>query len=187
MRFLGRFGGKVVDFAILTKDKIYELRLKTRKVKTRRELGTIARNSKKIISEIEASAIEGLLKSHNIAAVDAMMPIKKVVVVDGEEIVTPKLMDDLYKTEQKVFLVKGEDSVSGIVALSDVVDLRADGKKVRKIARHLPNEVRDITLILNCLGKFAEENSSVLIVVDEKGKQLGLLRLADVLRHLKLS
>jgi CBS domain containing-hemolysin-like protein len=184
--FLGKFGGKVVDFVVFTKGKAYEFRLKVRKVKTRRELGAIAKNSDKVISEAEVLAIEGLLKSHNLTAKDAMLPIKKVVVVDEAEVITPKLMDDLYKTGQKVFLVEGADEISGLATLADIVDLRADGKKVKKIVRFLPAEVSGVTSILKCLAKFAEDNSSVLLVVDDKGKQIGLLRLEDILQHLKL-
>jgi len=187
LKFLGRFGGKVVDFVVFIKDQIYELKLKIRKVKTRRELGIIAKNSKKIISEVEAAAIEGVLKSHRVTAEDIMLPTKKVVVVDDTEVITPKLMDELYHTAQKVFLVRSDDEISGLISLADVVDLRADGKRIKKVARFLPGEIRDETLILNCLSKFAEDNSSVLIVVDEKGKRVGLLRIEDVLKHLKLA
>ncbi|MCL1929586.1 hypothetical protein FWF93_00315 [Candidatus Saccharibacteria bacterium] len=187
LRFLGRFGGKVVDFVVFTKNQAYEFRLKVRKVRTRRELGAIAGNSKKIISEAEVLAIEGLLKSHNVTAKHAMIPIKKTVTVDDAEVITPKLMDELYHTTQKVFLVKSDGEFSGLVALSDIVDLRADGKKIKKVTRFLPSEIRDTTLILNCLNKFAEDNSAVLIVVNEKGKRVGLLRLEDVLKHLKLA
>jgi len=187
LNFLGRFGGGVVDLVVLTKDKAYELRLKIRRVRTRRELGAIAKNSKKIISEKEVLAIEGLLKAHSVTAKDAMIPMKKVVMIDDGEVITPKLMDELYHTSQKVFLVKSDGETVGLTTLSDIVDLRADGKKIKKFTRFLPGEIRDTALVLNCLNKFAEDNSSVLMVVDEKGKQIGLLRLEDVLKRLKLA
>jgi len=187
LRFLGKLGGKTVDFVVFVKDKTYEVRLKVRKVKTRRELGAIAKNSKKIISESEVLAIEGLLKAHNIRVRDVMLDIESVVLVDVDELITPKLMDDLYKTEQKVFLTKSEEEISGLVTLSDIIDLKADGKKIKKVARFLPSEINSEIPILEALKKFSEENSSVLIVVDEFGKQIGLVRLEDVLKKMKLA
>jgi CBS domain containing-hemolysin-like protein len=185
--FLGKFGGKVVDFTISVKDKAYELRLKIRKVKTRRELGAIAKNSPAVISESEVRAIEGLLRSHNLTAESVALPIKKVITIAAEDTITPKLMDELYKTEQKVFLVETDSDVTGLAILADIANLSADGKKVKKFMQPLPNEVPARTPLLKCLSTFAAENSAVLLVLDDKGKRAGLLRLEDVLKKLKLA
>lgn len=130
--------------------------------------------------------IKGALKFNDRTIDQVMTPKKDIIYVKERDILGPMLLDDLHKTDHRVFPVaKGNlNRIIGTLYLDDVLPIRQDDLAVEKAMRKpLPLIEQGETLDLT-LGRFLEYHCSQFVVVDEHQVVVGLISIHDVINAL---
>jgi CBS domain containing-hemolysin-like protein len=165
-------------------DRAYNHRLKTRVVKTRRELVALAHNSTGVIAPREARVIEALLRARTVKVRDLMTPLAKIRKLAAVEPLSPLLIDELYKTGQATFLVYNEEKTVGIVKIYDMVNLDLQRETVADVVRPLPPAVATSIGLIEAMEHFGKLGADVLLVLADDGRAVGLLELNKIIKKL---
>lgn len=130
----------------------------------------------------DITRIEQILALDHLLVGDYMLPIKDSMTIAADELIGPKLLDDLHRSQQTSFLVtrnKRSHQLIGVLNREDV-GLKSDGK----VGDFMHSPIRFINeneSIEKALTAFASHSQSLMVVVNKDKQLLGVLSLKNAL------
>lgn len=120
---------------------------------------------------------------------DVMIKRPDLSTVKGTEVLGPLVLDKLYNSKQEYVLVIGKnvDEVKGTLALKDQLTVEADSKTTQtaiKAASKPPHYIKQDEMLEKALECMSENNTNVLIVIDENKKTMGIITLWMIVNFL---
>ena len=114
-----------------------------------------------------------------------MIPRDRIAFVRIRDALTPKLLDELFVSEHKIFPVaQGSlDHTVGLLYLDDVLPIDQEEKVLVKTMRKCPPPISQDAPLESALNQMCEYYSTMLMVV-ENDKVVGLITLKDIVRIL---
>ncbi len=142
-----------------------------------------ARQEDNRISPAQLSRLFKLIDFESAKVKDFYRPWKQTLKLVPEDIIGPKLLDEMHKFKQDAFLVvrnKNSRQVVGILNKA-TVGLHSEGK----VRDHMENSIEAINefdSIERAFNRFASAATTVLVVIDQENEALGILTLKDALK-----
>ena len=90
------------------------------------------------LDENEQKWLEKIFKLNEKSVLDIGIPSEKMAIIHDDELLTPLVINELFKTKQNIFPVmdKNEDRVKGVIFLDDITKIdSSDSKKAQKVMR----------------------------------------------------
>ena len=116
---------------------------------------------------------------------DIMIPKSKVVTVPISEILTPVVLDDLYKTGHNHFPVLADDkkTVVGLLNMHELMDIKHHSAVAEAMQQkiHYVDEDRALEHVLQV---FYKTKQTVFIVHNQASDMVGLITIEDVLKQI---
>lgn len=114
-----------------------------------------------------------------------LWPRAEVRLVRQNETIGPKLMDELHRAGQAVFLVADENGehVTGQVRLEDLLKARHGGT-IKDVASESVQYVRDDFTLVQVLQAFRKTNQQLLVVINNCEEFLGVVTLESLLTEI---
>jgi CBS domain containing-hemolysin-like protein len=114
-----------------------------------------------------------------------MTPRDRVAFLHAKDALTPKLLDELFTSGHKIFLVvqNGLDHTVGLLYLDDVLPVEQEEKVLTKTMRKIPPPVETNAPLEAALNQMCEYHSTMLLVA-KNDKIVGLVVLKDITRAL---
>lgn len=107
----------------------------------------------------------------------------KVIKLSAKDKLTPKLIDELFKSEQKVFpVMRGEDEIAGMVFLDDISVVDQNEKKIADYIRSDVAEIEAGAKVRDALQLMAK-NELTLLIVRKNKKLYGTVSLSDIVKQ----
>lgn len=115
---------------------------------------------------------------------DAYVPLRSVTLVNNQEAIGPKLMDDLYKSGFSRFPVYENDrtNVIGTLYMKDLVKKKSGGH-VRDIMRKEVFYVHEDFTLQQALQAFLKTKHHLFIVVNSFEEFVGIITIEDILEQ----
>lgn len=137
------------------------------------------------ISAVQLGRLKKLLAFEQAKVSDYMVEWSKVMKLNSEDFVGPKLLDEMHKSGQSAFpVMKGQSSKSAIGVLNkEEVGLMSEGR----VADHMHQPIvhaKQKESMESALAKFALSGQSLLLVTDNSVETVGVLTLKDALGSL---
>ncbi len=116
---------------------------------------------------------------------DAMVPKKSVVAVEANQVMSPVLLDELYKSGHSRFPVYEKDlsRVIGTLYMKDLVKLK-DGRKAREVMEDDVYYVNARAPLDHAISAFLKTKHHLFIVIDEFEDMAGILTVEDILEQI---
>lgn len=156
------------------------------RIHSRQELSHIIEKAD-FMSEADKDLIAGTLKASEVKAKDIMVPRKEIIVVQLDESVSPKMIDELHSTGKRVFpVIDGSwDKVVGALYLDDVMVLsRADSKLTDIVRPSLPTLTESLNII-EVLEEMAKQHATTVLLKNSKNQITGMLSLSQLLEKIE--
>lgn len=134
------------------------------------------------IDEANRKMITGVMSVSDKKLGDVMTRRDKIITVKTSETMGPKLIDELHSSGHQIFPVIGKniDDIIGTLYLDDVTIIDRGNRKLGDVMRpSLPTVDRNQTLV-ETLSQMVKRDVTVAIVIDDKGKVMGLVSLGDI-------
>ncbi len=108
---------------------------------------------------------------------------QNIVKLSAKDKLTPKLIDELFKSDQKVFpVVRDNDDVAGMVFIDDISVIDQNEKKIADYIRNDVAEIDYTAKIDQALSTMAKNDLTLLIVRRNK-KLYGTVSLGDIIKR----
>ena len=134
------------------------------------------------------SEIERVLKiSQKDSILDIALDDQKIAILHSNDILTPLVIDELFKTKQQYFVVMDEQEVEvrGIVAIEDIVAITGeDSKKAKEVMRSNFLEIKSDKKCLDVLEKMLAKNSNFAVITRKNGDLAGVVHIHDFLKNI---
>jgi CBS domain containing-hemolysin-like protein len=142
-----------------------------------------ARQEDNRISPAQLSRLFKLIDFESAKVKDFYRPWKQTLKLVPEDIIGPKLLDEMHKSKQNAFVVvKNKNSRQVIGVLNQAtVGLHSEGK----VRDHMENSIEvinEFNSIERAFNQFASGVSPVLVVTDQENEALGIITLKDALK-----
>lgn len=136
------------------------------------------------ILEADIDLVQNALRFGDRQVKDVYVPFRAVTLVDANETIGPKLMDDLYKSGYSRFPVY-EDSTTNIVAVLYMKDLvqKKSGGQVRDVMRKEVFYVHEEFTLRQALQAFLKTKHHLFIVVNSFEEVVGIITIEDLLEQ----
>jgi CBS domain containing-hemolysin-like protein len=109
----------------------------------------------------------------------------RIAFVHARDGLTPKLLDELFASDHKIFPVaQGSlDHIIGLLHLDDVLPISQEEKVLSRVVRKYPPPIDQDAPLESALNQMCEYNST-LLMVSKDDKIVGLVTLKDITRKL---
>jgi len=135
------------------------------------------------ISVKDINRIEQVLTIDHIKVGSYIVPLQKLLILNSDDIIGPKLLDEMHRSNQGIFLVaknKHNHQLIGVLNREEV-GLKSEGR-VGDFMHHSLSFINENESIEQALSVFAEHNQSLIVVVANQDKEpLGVLSLGAAL------
>lgn len=153
---------------------------------SRQELDYLINNDQQILTDIERSIIQAVAEFVDCRAQDLMIPLEKLVSVKSTELLGPLKIDELYQTDEQLFVVTTKTGVVGLIQLEDLTNLDSgESYQARQLARRDFLEVSAEADLLEVLTQMTKQNVQMALVGNSR-QILGIIRLETILKQLKI-
>lgn len=134
------------------------------------------------ISEHDIALLQHVLQFSEKRVSDVYIPMRAVQVIDTNEAIGPKLMDDLYKSGFSRFPVFENDAsnIVGTLYLKDLVHKKSKGH-VKDVVRSEVFYVHEDFTLQQALQAFLKTKHHLFIVVNEFEEFVGIVTIEDIL------
>lgn len=180
---------KVFDYMIDIFMSILGIKKSYRPIVTEEEIRSIVRLGQEqgAIKAIEKEMIEKIFKFDNISVREIMAPKANIVSINTESSIKEALDTVLeYRYSRYPVYEKSKDTLIGILVVKDILKHIKEGNfelKIKKII-HKPRFIFETKKIDSLLWQFQKLKEHMAIVINEKGKVVGLVTLEDVLEEI---
>lgn len=130
--------------------------------------------------------IEKVIKSETTPATDVMTKWSDIVKINFRDKLTPKRIDELFQSKQKIFPVirNDENDVIGLIHWNEISTIGQSEKNLLATMHRNFTDCDASTTVLDIMRAMAHEDTTV-VVVRKNNKIVGLANLVDLL-HIKL-
>lgn len=141
-----------------------------------------------VLSDDQREIIKRGINWHTKVVSSIMIPAKDIVSVKHSELIGPLVLDDLHRSGHHIFpVIRGNvDTIVGILDIAKLLEVSVVTRSVTAEKAMSPNVLRieaDETLPV-ALTMLQKGNQHMLIVVDDEGKTMGVVALADITESL---
>lgn len=179
---------------LLVADKMNRLSLKMMTNPSIKPLGLSARqefeyligHDQRIFSQAERQILLAVQSFVEARAGDLMIELADLAEVQAAELLGPLAINELYETGEKLFVVRDQQKVVGLINLEELVNLKT-GQTFRadELARRDYLEVSADDNLQFVLERMIEVGTLVALVV-KKDYYLGIIKLETILKQLKI-
>ena len=105
-------------------------------------------------------------------------------ILHEKDLLTPLVIDELFKSKQSVFVVMDEDDIEvlGVVKMTIIGEIGIDSKRVRTVMERDFRVIRGDKSALEAFEKMVKDGDKFAIVKNRKGEFSGILSVEDFLR-----
>ena len=134
------------------------------------------------IDEADKNLLSGAVRLPEVKLTDIMTRRNQIVFVNDQEVVGPKLIDELHSSGHRIFpVVSGDlDKVVGTLYLDDVAVVAGTNRALVDAMRPSPPSVSRGQSLLSVLSYLVKQNTTIAVVTDDKGTTVGLITLGDI-------
>ena len=104
-------------------------------------------------------------------------------ILHEKDLLTPLVIDELFKSKQSVFVVMDEDDIEvlGVVKMTIIGEIGIDSKRVRTVMERDFRVIRGDKNALEAFEKMVKDGDKFAIVKNRKGEFSGILSVEDFL------
>lgn len=140
--------------------------------------------SPQALNQADRLRVERVLSYASKQAIDIMTPWQQVVTVKKAELLGPLMLDELHKSGNSRFPVMSGESMVGLLDITQLVTLNDKRSITAGQAMGAAHKVASSALVDEVLAEFAATQQTILVVVDDQQKPVGMIQLVDTLKHL---
>lgn len=152
---------------------------------SREELLFFLANHKRILTENEQKWIEKIFELEEKTILEVGVSSEKMAIIHDNDLLTPLVIDELFKTKQKIFPVMNEEEnkVKGVIFLEDITKIdSSDSKKAQKVMHEEFLSIKPNLSALVALEKILSKGENYAILLERNGDLSGIVNLVDFIR-----
>lgn len=152
---------------------------------SKEELLFFLANHKRILTENEQKWIEKIFELEEKTILEVGVSSEKMAIIHDNDLLTPLVIDELFKTKQKIFPVMNEEEnkVKGVIFLEDITKIdSSDSKKAQKVMHEEFLSIKPNLSALVALEKILSKGENYAILLERNGDLSGIVNLADFIR-----
>lgn len=152
---------------------------------SKEELLDFLSKHRRILDENEQKWLEKIFKLNEKSILEIGIPSEKMAIIHDEELLTPLVINELFKTKQNIFPVmdKNEDRVKGVIFLDDITKIdSSDSKKAQKVMREEFFSLKSNLSGLEAFEKTLSKGENYVILLEKDGDLAGIVNLTDFIR-----
>jgi len=159
---------------------------KGNKVYTKKELLKLMDDHEGMTSDIEdedLSIAKHALSFADKHIADVMLPRDEMIALKETDILSPELLNQLHASPDSAFPVyrATKDNIVGTLYLRDLVNLDKSSNRVEQIMDADVFYVKGDQKVDHALSAFLHTKHHIFVVVDERGKTLGIVTIEDII------
>lgn len=139
---------------------------------------------KQILPERELSWFERISNLGEKTIADFMVDRVSLDILHEKDLLTPLVIDELFKSKQSIFVVMDEDDIDvlGVVKMNKIGEISADSKRVRTVMERDFFETKSDKSALEIFEKMTKQGESFAIIKDRHREFVGILNVRDFLK-----
>lgn len=152
---------------------------------SKEELLFFLANHKRILTENEQKWIEKIFELEEKTILEVGVSSEKMAIIHDNDLLTPLVIDELFKTKQKIFPVMNEEEnkVKGVIFLEDITKIdSSDSKKAQKVMHKEFLSIKPNLSALVALEKILSKGENYAILLERNGDLSGIVNLVDFIR-----
>ena len=152
---------------------------------SKEELLFFLANHKRILTENEQKWIEKVFELEEKTILEVGVAGEKMAIIHDNDLLTPLVIDELFKTKQKIFPVMNEEEnkVKGVIFLEDITKIdSSDSKKAQKVMHEEFLSIKPNLSALVALEKILSKGENYAILLERNGDLSGIVNLVDFIR-----
>ena len=152
---------------------------------SKEELLFFLANHKRILTENEQKWIEKIFELEEKTILEVGVSSEKMAIIHDNDLLTPLVIDELFKTKQKIFPVMNEEEnkVKGVIFLEDITKIdSSDSKKAQKVMHEEFLSIKPNLSALVALEKILSKGENYAILLERNGDLAGIVNLVDFIR-----
>ena len=152
---------------------------------SKEELLHFLEKHRQILDKNEQKWIEKIFELKEGSALDKGISSEKMAIIHANDLLTPLIIDELFKTKQNIFPVMDseETSVKGVIFLEDITKIdSSDSKKAQKVMREDFFSLKSDISALDAFEKMISKDKNYAILLEKNGDLAGIVNLTDFIR-----
>ena len=152
---------------------------------SKEELLFFLANHKRILTENEQKWIEKIFELEEKTILEVGVSSEKMAIIHDNDLLTPLVIDELFKTKQKIFPVMNEEEnkVKGVIFLEDITKIdSSDSKKAQKVMHEEFLSIKPNLSTLVALEKILSKGENYAILLERNGDLSGIVNSVDFIR-----
>lgn len=152
---------------------------------SKEELLFFLANHKRILTENEQKWIEKIFELEEKTILEVGVSSEKMAIIHDNDLLTPLVIDELFKTKQKIFPVMNEEEnkVKGAIFLEDITKIdSSDSKKAQKVMHEEFLSIKPNLSALVALEKILSKGENYAILLERNGDLSGIVNSVDFIR-----
>lgn len=138
-----------------------------------------------ILDKNEQKWIGKIFEFKDETALEKGISSDKMAIIHTNDLLTPLIIDELFKTKQNIFPVMNseETSVKGVIFLEDITKIdSSDSKKAQKVMREDFFSLKSDISALDTFEKMILKDKNYAILLEKNGDLAGIINLTDFIR-----
>ena len=152
---------------------------------SKEELLHFLEKHRQILDKNEQKWIEKIFDLKEGNALEKGISGEKMAIIHANDLLTPLIIDELFKTKQNIFPVMDseETSVKGVIFLEDITKIdSSDSKKAQKVMREDFFSLKSDISALDAFEKMISKDKNYAILLEKNGDLAGIVNLTDFIR-----
>ena len=152
---------------------------------SKEELLNFLANHKRILTENEQKWIEKVFELEEKTILEVGVAGEKMAIIHDNDLLTPLVIDELFKTKQNIFPVMNEEEnkVKGVIFLEDITKIdSSDSKKAQKVMHEEFLSIKPNLSALVAFEKILSKGENYAILLERNGDLAGIVNLVDFIR-----
>jgi len=152
---------------------------------SKEELLHFLEKHRQILDKNEQKWIEKIFELKEGDALEKGISGEKMAIIHANDLLTPLIIDELFKTKQNIFPVMDseETSVKGVIFLEDITKIdSSDSKKAQKVMREDFFSLKSDISALDAFEKMISKDKNYAILLEKNGDLAGIVNLTDFIR-----
>ena len=152
---------------------------------SKEELLYFLEKHRQILDKNEQKWIEKIFEFKDETALEKGISSDKMAIIHANDLLTPLIIDGLFKTKQNIFPVMNseENSVKGVIFLEDITKIdSSDSKKAQKVMREDFFSLKSDISALDAFEKMISKDKNYAILLEKNSDLAGIVNLTDFIR-----
>jgi Mg2+/Co2+ transporter CorC len=133
---------------------------------------------------VDKMLVMGAIEFTNRKVSDVMVEGDKIMSVKSNDVVGPKLLDELHQSGHMVFPVMKAKNFIGMLHIEDITSFDQGEKMVTDVMRRVPVNINKNATLEETLVSMKDDHSFQLLVTDDEGELVGLIDICDIVNVL---